>query len=91
MKTEFNAIKGMHLNRNEEGKEVVYPKLYNWYINKTLRLKLGDNPIKPGDVVAVRGPKGKIGTVLVMEVFKYESDERLKSIIDVISRYEKKE
>ena len=56
---ECNAIKGFHLGIDKEGKEVVkVGKLYTWYMQRKFRESL-DEPVKPGDVVLVKGRRKK--------------------------------
>lgn len=90
---ECNAIKGFHLKVDKTGKEVVKTnKLYTWYLNKSFRTSL-DEPIKPGDVVLVRGRRSKFSRkftysrILVMEVFHYAGDERHAPVLRVLERY----
>lgn len=87
MQEEMNAIRGFHIRTRKDGKEYLYPKKYSWYIPKTLRTKLGDEPIKPGDVVFV----DKTKPVLVVEVFHHEGEKRLAFVHGVVSRYEKQD
>lgn len=90
---ECNAIKGFHLKVDKTGKEVVNTnKLYIWYMQKTFRDSL-DEPVKPGDVVLVRGRRSKSSRkfthsrVLVMEVFNYDGEVRHLPVLRVLERY----
>lgn len=72
------------------GKEIVNTnKLYIWYMQKSFRDSL-DMPVKPGDVVLVRGRRRK-SRVLVMEVFNYDGDDRHLPVLRVLERYTPKE
>lgn len=90
---ECNAIKGFHLKVDTAGKEVVNTnKLYTWYLPKSFRDSLVE-PIKPGDVVLVRGRRSKSSRtfthsrVLVMEVFNYDGEDRHLPVLCVLERY----
>ena len=94
---ECNAIKGFHLGRNKEGKEVVkVSKMYTWYMQKKFRESL-DEPVKPGDVVLVRGRRKKgsrkytNSSILVMEVFHYDGEDRHAPVLTVLEKYQPKE
>ena len=72
------------------GKEIINTnKLYIWYMQKSFRDSL-DMPVKPGDVVLVRGRRRK-SRVLVMEVFNYDGDDRYLPVLRVLERYTPKE
>ena len=90
---EHNAIKGFHLKLDETGKEIVHTsKLYTWYMQKTFRESL-DEPVKPGDVVLVKGRRNKNGKkytksrVLVMETFHFDGDTRHSPVLKVLEKY----
>lgn len=90
---ECNAIKGFHLKVDKTGKEVVKTnKLYTWYLNKSFRTSL-DVPIKPGDVVLVKGRRNPASRkftqsrVLVMEVFHYDGDAKHSPVLRVLEKY----
>ena len=90
---EHNAIKGFHLKLDETGKEVVHTsKLYTWYMQRTFRESL-DEPVKPGDVVLVKGRRNKNGKkytksrVLVMETFHFDGDTRHSPVLKVLEKY----
>lgn len=90
---EHNAIKGFHLKFDETGKEVVHTsKLYTWYMQRTFRESL-DEPVKPGDVVLVKGRRNKNGKkytksrVLVMETFHFDGDTKHSPVLKVLEKY----
>lgn len=90
---EHNAIKGFHLKFDETGKEVVHTsKLYTWYMQRTFRESL-DEPVKPGDVVLVKGRRNKNGKkytksrVLVMETFHFDGNTRHSPVLKVLEKY----
>ena len=90
---EHNAIKGFHLKLDETGKEVVHTsKLYTWYMQRTFRESL-DEPVKPGDVVLVKGRRNKNGKkytksrVLVMETFHFDGDTKHSPVLRVLEKY----
>ena len=90
---EHNALKGFHLKFDETGKEVVHTsKLYTWYMQRTFRESL-DKPVKPGDVVLVKGRRNKNGKkytksrVLVMETFHFDGDTRHSPVLKVLEKY----
>ena len=90
---EHNAIKGFHLKLDETGKEIVHTsKLYTWYMQRTFRESL-DEPVKPGDVVLVKGRRNKNGKkytksrVLVMETFHFDGDTRHSPVLKVLEKY----
>ena len=90
---EHNAIKGFHLKFDETGKEIVHTsKLYTWYMQRTFRESL-DEPVKPGDVVLVKGRRNKNGKkytksrVLVMETFHFDGDTRHSPVLKVLEKY----
>ena len=90
---EHNAIKGFHLKFDETGKEIVHTsKLYTWYMQRTFRESL-DEPVKPGDVVLVKGRRNKNGKkytksrVLVMETFHFDGDTKHSPVLKVLEKY----
>ena len=90
---EHNAIKGFHLRIDETGKEIVLTsKLYTWYMQRTFRESL-DEPVKPGDVVLVKGRRNKNGKkytksrVLVMETFHFDGDTKHSPVLKVLEKY----
>ena len=90
---EHNAIKGFHLKFDETGKEIVHTNtLYTWYMQRTFRESL-DEPVKPGDVVLVKGRRNKNGKkytksrVLVMETFHFDGDTRHSPVLKVLEKY----
>lgn len=90
---EHNAIKGFHLKLDETGKEIVHTNtLYTWYMQRTFRESL-DEPVKPGDVVLVKGRRNKNGKkytksrVLVMETFHFDGDTRHSPVLKVLEKY----